>query len=136
MTAVTQFFFRSSVERQSTWSTIQWWEARRPAFNAVVGAAGLVTLATVTAVSALPPHAQSFDVPWQVPAVYGLLANVCYSLGAPVELALRRWIGSGAAVAGATLFRYGFVFALGLTLFPAGLAVLGKLAFLVAWILR
>jgi hypothetical protein len=128
MTALTRFFFRSAIERPSTWSTIQWWEARRPAYNVAVGVTGLVTLGVVAGVSALPPHAQAFPVPWMAPLVYGFLANVCYSLGAPVELALRRLIGDDAGIAGAAIFRYGFVFSIGLTLIPAAFAVLDKVA--------
>ena len=134
MTALTRFFFRSAIERQSTWSTIQWWEARRPAYNAAVGVTGLVTLGIVAGVSALPPHSQLITVPWFVPLAYGLLANICYSLGAPAELALRRLVGDNAGTAGAAIFRYGFVFSIGLTLLPAGFAVLEKVARL-AWLI-
>ena len=133
MTALTRFFFRSAVHRHSTWSTVQWWESRRPAYNVAVGGAGLVSLGVVTGVSALPPHAAPMSVPWALPLAYGLVANLCYSLGAPAEIALRRWIGDGASTAGAAVFRYGFVFSIGLTLFPAAVAVLDKLA-RIAWL--
>ncbi|MGQ0539672.1 MAG: hypothetical protein ACT4R6_12030 [Gemmatimonadaceae bacterium] len=56
--------------------------------------------------------------------MYGTAANLCYSAGWAAELVLRRWISDDTGALGAALFRYGFVFSLGLTLVPAGLATL------------
>ena len=57
----------------------------------------------------------------------GAMANVCYTLGWCTELVMRRWLGDEMEPAGAALFRYGFVFSVGLTLFPAGLTFLAWL---------
>jgi len=127
MNAVEKYFFTPIYRPRTGWSVFGWWEARRPLYNVAVGAAGLVTLGTVTALMLLPPHARGLAWDGLVPGVviYGVLANLCYSLGAPADLLLRRFIGDRAAAAGPVLFRYGFVFALGLTLLPIPLAVLG-----------
>jgi hypothetical protein len=103
-----------------------WWESRRPAFNLIVGAAGLITLGTVHVISMLPPHPR-LTVPWPVVVVYGLAANVCYSFGFMLEALLQRLWGDDVAPVGPTLFRHGLVFSVGLTLFPIGLAWIGYL---------
>ncbi|MEP7381727.1 MAG: hypothetical protein ABI910_08580 [Gemmatimonadota bacterium] len=130
MSALTRYFFRSAVERSSAWNTVAWWESRRFIFNAVVGGAGLVTLGWVNLVS-LVTAGSLVPIPWQVPLIYGAMANVCYTLGWTAELALHRLVGDDASTAGATIFRYGFVFSVGLTLFPAVLVTLATVATLV-----
>ena len=120
MSALTRYFFDTVYFPRSALAVVRWWEARRPAYNAAVGAAGLVTLAGVALLGALPP----LGVVATIAVVYGLLANVCYSFGPLAELAARRWGGSAFAPVGPTLLRYGFVFSIGLTLFPLGIAVL------------
>lgn len=61
--------------------------------------------------------------PWQPVVAYAVAANVCYSLGPIADVyILKRW-GPAYAAVGATLFRYGFVFAVGLTLLPLPLAM-------------
>lgn len=127
MTPLTKFFFRqNAIARPSAAETIGWWEVRRPAYNVAVGAAGVVTLSVANLVWALPPHPS--PLPWQanvvLPLIYGVMANVCYTLGWCTELGLRKWLGDEVEPAGAALFRYGFAFSIGLTLFPAGLTVL------------
>lgn len=128
MSAVERYFFTPVYHPRSAWAVLRWWESRRPLYNAAVGAAGVVTLGAVTAFTLLPPHT---GIVWDglVPGVlvYGVLANICYSLGAPADLLLRRIIGDRGAAAGPVLFRYGFVFSLGLTLLPIPLAALGWL---------
>ena len=63
---------------------------------------------------------------------YAIAANVCYSLGAPAELLLERWLGRQTYAIGPALFRYGLIYSVGLTLFPLALgafAVVAKLLF-------
>ncbi|MBV6522775.1 MAG: hypothetical protein MNPFHGCM_02925 [Gemmatimonadaceae bacterium] len=131
MTALTRFFFRErSLEPTTAAQTIAWWESRRLPFNMAVGATGLITLAAVNLLVALPPHANI--LPWQAnliaPAVYGTLANIAYTSGWMAELGIRRWLGDEVEPAGPALFRYGFAFSIGLTLLPTGLALVGWLA--------
>ena len=132
MTALTRLFFDTVYFPRSTWEVVRWWEARRPVYNLAVGAAGVVTLATVALAGLLPP----LDGAVAIAAVYGLLANVFYSAGPVIDLLARRVGGPDYAPIGPTLFRYGFVFAIGLTLFPMVLAVLWTTVRLVIWLGR
>jgi hypothetical protein len=134
MSALTRYFFRTSVDRPSTWETVEWWESRRVIYNAVVGAAGLVTLGCASILSLLT-EGTFMPIPWQVPLAYGLIANICYTFGWGAELWLKRLIGDNAATAGAAIFRYGFVFSVGLTLLPAAMftvASIGQLLYRIA----
>ena len=121
MSALTRYFFQTVYYPPSAWSVVAWWETRRASYNAVVGACGLVTLATLALLGMLPPgHALAILV-----GAYGVLANVAYSCGAVADLAARRLGGPDWAPVGPTLFRYGFAFSVGLTLLPIPLALLG-----------
>lgn len=134
MSAIEKYFFTPVYYPRSAWAVVRWWESRRLLYNAAVGAAGLVTLGTVTGFLLLPPHSPGLAA-WDgvIPGivVYGVLANLFYSLGAPADLLLRRFLGDRAAAAGPVLFRYGFVFSLGLTLLPIPLALFGWVARLI-----
>ncbi|AHG93655.1 hypothetical protein J421_6120 (plasmid) [Gemmatirosa kalamazoonensis] len=125
MSALRRYFFDTVYYPRSAWRVVAWWERRRLSYNAAVGACGLLTLAVFAILGMLPPRAALVVV---VPA-YALAANVCYSLGALADLAARRVGGPDWAPIGPTLFRYGFVFSVGLTLLPIPVAMLG-------WLLR
>lgn len=127
MTAVEKYFFTPLYYPRSAWAVVAWWESRRLLFNLCVGSAGLVTLASVTLLAHLPPHPTGFFLPWAPVLVYALMANVGYSLGPLGDLLLRRAMGDRASAIAPVLFRYGFVFAVGLTLLPIPMAVLGWL---------
>ena len=76
MTALAKFFFRENrLARPTAMETIAWWEARRAAYNAAVGVTGVVTLAAVNLMWALPPHPS--PLPWQAnvfaPLIYGTI---------------------------------------------------------------
>ena len=127
MSAITQFFFRSEylVEQQTPWSIIQWWEVRRPIYNIAVGSAGLLTVATLLTLEGLPPGGAVVALAGGIFA-YGILANICYSFGPVVDLLIHRSWGASYTAVGAALFRYGFVFSLGVTLLPIPFLVLSK----------
>ena len=127
MTAVEKYFFTPLYYPRSAWAVVRWWESRRVLFNLCVGGAGLFTLASVTLFAHLPPHPMGFFAPPGVVLVYALMANVCYTLGPVGDLLLRRALGDRAPAMGPVLFRYGFVFSVGLTLLPIPLAALGWL---------
>jgi hypothetical protein len=130
MTALTEIFFDTVYFPRNGWAVVRWWETRRPVYNAAVGGTGLVTLATLALLNALPP----LGVTAQIALVYGLVANVCYSLGPLFDLLARRLGGPDYAPVGPTLFRYGFVFSIGLTLFPVMIAGLWWAVRLVLWL--
>jgi hypothetical protein len=124
MTAIDKYFFTPLYCPRTAWDVFRWWERRRLLFNVCVGGAGLLTLASLQLLAALPPHLPFFDIPWPAVVVYGVLANLFYTLGAPADLLIRNWFGPRAAAAEPVLFRYGFVFSLGLTLLPIALGAM------------
>jgi hypothetical protein len=118
--------------RRTPLSLLRWWESRRLTYNKAVGAAGLVTLAGFSIMALLPPNPMPVrDLPALAvgAAIYGILANGCYSLGWLAELAARRVWGRRAPDVGPLLFRQGLIFSVGLTLLPLLLAVL-------IWVIR
>jgi hypothetical protein len=129
VTAVEKYFFTPMYYPRNAWSVMRWWESRRLLFNVCVGSAGVASLGVVTLMAALPPRADFWPPPVAAVLVYGVLANVGYALGAPVDLLLRRVLGDRAPAVGPVLFRYGFVFSMGLTLLPIPVAVL-------SWVVR
>jgi hypothetical protein len=120
MSALTRFFFRNEVTCRTPAEVIGWWESRRLPFNAAVGGAGLVTLTAIHLIARLPPGpvAIPLDATLAISMAYGVLANVAYSAGSIVELLVRKLLGREMEPVGPALFRYGFVFSIGLTLFP------------------
>jgi hypothetical protein len=109
---------------------IRWWEARRIPFNLIVGASGVVSLGIISLISILPPSAHGFSIPFLAIVVYGVLANLCYSLGPTVELTVEKLSGGRVLPTGPLLLRAGLTFSVGLTLvLPVILVVIG-------WIVR
>jgi hypothetical protein len=107
--------------RRTPLSSLRWWESRRLVFNKAVGATGLVTLASVSFFFLLPPFTLGPLSPLAMlafAAAYGIVANVCYSLGWLAELAARAVWGRQAPDVGPLLFRHGLIFSVGLTLLP------------------
>lgn len=127
MTAIVRLLFPVPAYRRSPVTLLRWWERRRPAYNLIVGGAGVVSLATLRVLELLPPHPR-FPVSGPVVLVYGVMANVCYTFGFSIEALLERLWGGDVAPVGPTLFRYGLMFSVGLTLLPIGLGWLGYLA--------
>jgi hypothetical protein len=99
-------------------------------YNLVLAAAGVLSLGADSLFNALPPRA-SPGVPLGLVGVlaYAVLANLCYTAGPAADVYIRRRWGDQYAVVGPTLFRYGFVFSVGLTLLPIPLSFL-------SWALR
>jgi len=122
--------------RRTPLSTVRWWESRRVVFNKAVGAAGMVTLAGVSLVAALPPYSAGFVLPQLLigAVLYGIAANGCYTLGWMAELLARRAWGRSTPDMGPLLFRQGVIFSVGLTLLPLLLIVLHWMARIVAWV--
>jgi hypothetical protein len=127
MPALAHLLFPVPDVRRSPATLLAWWERRRPTYNLIVGGSGLITLLALHTLSVLPPHVR-FGVPWPVIILYGVCANICYSMGFAIEALLERLWGQDVAPVGPTLFRHGLVFSVGLTLFPIGIAWLSWLA--------
>jgi len=114
---LTRLLFEPTLLR-SPLRVVQWWESRRPVYNLAVGATGLGTLVYANALSLLV-RGQWMGVEWQLIVVYGVAANLFYTLGWAAENLVERWLGRPVYGLGPALFRHGLVFSIGLTLFPA-----------------
>ena len=119
-----RFLYPEPAERR-TGAIIRWWESRRLPYNLIIGGVGAVSLGIVALVAALPPGGDFIGFPLIGIAIYAAFANVCYSLGPAVELALEKIWGGKLLPTGPLLFRAGLTFAVGLTLFPILLITIG-----------
>ena len=128
MTALTEFLFPAPA-RRSAGSIVSWWEKRRLGYNLVVGSAGLLTMAAVRLISALPPYSSQDAVPAIAVLVVGVLANLCYCLGPAAEIAIEKLSGGRVLPTGPVLFRMGLTFSAGLVLLPT-------LVFSGEWLIR
>jgi hypothetical protein len=119
MGALAEFLFPAPA-RRTVGSIIGWWERRRFAYNVVVGAAGVASLgmsglfAMLPGGPGLPP-----SFPWIGVAIFGAMANVCYTFGPTTEILIEKMWGRGLLPTGPALFRMGLTFSVGLALFPA-----------------
>src|SRR5262249_39349840 len=121
MPALTSVLFPEPSLRRSPAAIWRWWESHRFTYNVIVGSAGLFTLAVTHSIF-FPARMLTSPMTWLIALTYGVCANVCYSFGAPLELALARWLKREPYGVGPALFRHGLVYSVGLTLFPIALA--------------
>jgi len=127
MTAHWSRLFAPSKEPSSVFGVVWWWESRRLAYNAIVGAVGIVSFcvyaALVYAFIIKPGEDDGFGP--LVPAIaFGVLANVCYTLGWIVESSLLVVRRRGSPSLGPRLFKAGVMFSLVLALLPPAFAAL------------
>lgn len=125
--ALTEFLFAAPASR-STPAIIVWWERRRLAYNASVGAAGLVSLGTVGFANTLMGGDSMFPEALVVAAVFGGMANLCYCFGPAAELLFEKIWGRRVLPTGPMLYRMGLTFSVGLALFPTLLTVMLMIA--------
>ena len=123
MNNLTEFLYAAPASR-STPAIVAWWERRRLAYNACVGAAGLVSLGTVGLFNTLMGGDAMFPGALAVAALFGAMANVCYFFGPAAELLFEKLWGRRVLPAGPALYRMGLTFSVGLALFPTLLTVL------------
>jgi hypothetical protein len=129
---LTELLFPLPAHRRTTLGIVIWWESRRLLFNVIVGTTGLVTLAVILVADLVAPgqtdRALSLS-PALFPVVaYGVLANVCYTLGPIVEATLERVWKDQILPIGPALFRQGLAFSVGLTLLPIPLVICVEMA--------
>lgn len=117
---LTKLLFEPTIVR-SPGRILAWWERRRLVFNIAVGVAGIGTLGWVTLVDWLVGKGALTVAPWQLVVLYGVAANVCYTLGPVAEIGIERFLKRPVYGLGPALFRHGLVFSIGLTLFPAAM---------------
>lgn len=123
MTALAEFLFPAPA-RRSAGAIYRWWESRRLAYNAVVGAAGLFTMGFVRVVSLLPPGPHRLGIPLGAIVVVGVAANVCYFFGPLAETLVEKFSGGKVLPTGPALYRMGLTFSVGLVLLPTLLSSL------------
>lgn len=136
MSSLIDRFYPLPDVRRTPLSLLGWWESRRPLYNGIVGATGLVTLSGIAVLSALLPGSESLPLSVAVGAavVYGIAANVCYSMGWGVEM-LASWVwGREAPKLGPLLFRQGLIFSVGLTLLPLIVFFFATVLQVVLWV--
>lgn len=126
MTSLTDFLFPAPAPRRVS-SIIAWWEERRLAYNLILGGTVLLTLGVVNLAMWVAPGPFRW-VPWQPVVIYGVLANFCYLLGPALEVAIEKLWGGRVLPTGPGLFRMGLTFAVGLTLLPILVVMIGLVA--------
>ena len=68
-------------------SIIKWWEKRRVPYNLFVGGGGLATLCLLWLNSLLLPAGNALTWGMFYPvAAFGVIANICYTLGPTIEI--------------------------------------------------
>jgi len=119
------WFFDGS-QSTSRSQIFKWWERRRLYFNLYVGLVGILTwfLVLIAGSAAVKPGVD-FEEPFAMiigPFFYGVMANLCYSLGSAADLLFYR------ARPRVVLFKTGLFFSIGLTALPGIWAVVAWLA--------
>jgi len=125
-TLVERYLFSPLYPPTSVFTVLRWWERRPLLYNLVVGTAGLLTAAIAHLLVILVPAPGAEGPPLRFILVYAIAANVCYSLGAPIDLVLRRMLKENAGPVAQALFRYGLAFSIGLTLLPIPILLLSS----------
>ena len=128
MTSLTEFLFPAPAPRSAR-GILRWWEGRRLGYNLIVGAAGVFSYFVTNLILWIPPHPYPPEgVPIVLPIVFGVGANICYTLGSIAEYAIHRLWGNKVFPVGPTLYRMGLTFSVGLALMPILIAKFGWLA--------
>jgi hypothetical protein len=126
-------------ESLSGFQVIRWWERRRLAFNAIVGATGIVTCALCIIVASISSKLVGQPIGWPDPPmaaligilVYGIAANVCYTSGWIAELVIGILWKNRVGPFGEMAFLAGVLFSIGVTLTPVVFVVFASLVALV-----
>ncbi|WP_419936255.1 hypothetical protein [Candidatus Palauibacter sp.] len=125
-TFLADFLYPAPAERR-VGAIIRWWEKRRLPYNLIVGATGLVTMTVGAFFTALVAQLQPIDM-FRGAIWWAVMANLCYSLGPVAEIALEKMFGGRLLPAGPLLFRAGVTLAVGVTLLPILLFMIGTIA--------
>jgi hypothetical protein len=106
----------------SSWQVVFWWEWRRLLYNlllAIIGIASIIGFEIL--MSKAIPLGEDAEEPMGMflgVAAYGIMANLCYTLGWIIELATRNVNPLLARKRGQKMFRAGLVFSCILTTAP------------------
>ncbi|MEA2326476.1 MAG: hypothetical protein QOE68_1435 [Thermoanaerobaculia bacterium] len=110
-------------------AVLHWWESRRLAYNIVIGITGIVSVGLLVANSLIRGDDCGIPDPPLFALLliigYGVMANVCYTLGAFAEIVARVTMGQeSASKLGRTSFVVGLALSMILTIAPAVLVPL------------
>jgi hypothetical protein len=112
----------------TTGQVIRWWESRRLSYNALLFTVGLAAIAGMEWLmgQVVPPGEDAIEPMALVlgVVVYGIMANLCYTLGWVIELRRRRTDPVAARQRGQWMFRAGMLFSGVLTSLPFGFGCL------------
>lgn len=124
--ALVRFLYPAPAERR-VGGIIKWWEKRRLAYNAVLAGSGIGTI--FMALLTLNPLS---DVVQALPAIlpFGIMANLCYTLGWMVESVLHKVWGRSLRPVGPALFRAGLTLGVGVAF------VIPTIMLMVAFVVR
>jgi hypothetical protein len=130
-----RLLFRDSPTPLSAGQVVRWWESRRLAYNAIVGATGVMSLLLANLVGVLGPYGHVFGFPPLIAiGVVGALANICYTAGPLAELAFNGVMQRPNNVVGPAFFRYGTAFSVGITLLPLAAAKIDLAFRVIRWL--
>jgi hypothetical protein len=116
--ALTEFLFPAPAQR-NVGAILGWWEKRRIPYNIAVGLCGAASVGWIfTGEFIMTGGSVAAVAPWQGVVVFGLLANVCYTLGPAIEIIVHKIWGRELLPIGPALYRMGLTFSLGLALLP------------------
>ena len=111
--ALVDFLYPTPAKR-AVGAIFKWWEKRRLAYNAIVGAGGAVSMSAIALADKLQG---GFSLGGTVIAAVAVMvmANLCYTLGPLTEAILHKLWGRDVRPVGPHLFRAGLIFSVGLT---------------------
>lgn len=119
------------MQPMTTWGVIRWWELRRLVYNLtlfIIGIASIIAMELLmekvipVGEDAIEPVALALGI-----VIYGVAANVCYTLGWVVELASRRTDEVQARIRGEKHFLLGLWLSSLLTTAPFWFGVIFRL---------
>jgi hypothetical protein len=112
---------RLSDPARNALDVILWWESRRIPYNVIVGSWGWMCLWLYSAAVQESGHLEAGEDAIEPMALFvaPVLVNICYTIGWPVELLLRRIRPDLPAKAGERLYRAGICFSLFVISLPA-----------------
>lgn len=123
-------FLYPTPAKRDPMSILGWWEKRRLPYNLIVGGSGALATLAFFVFAAIPPMGAVPGIQILIPiGVFGVMANVCYTLGSLVEILTVKIWGREVLPVGPALYRIGLTFSVGLALLPA-------LLILIIWVAR
>lgn len=133
MSVLDRYPFNRDAVPAGAGAVLLWWESRRLLYNIVVGLTGVVTVGLLVANSLIRGDDCGIPDPPLFALLliigYGVMANVCYTLGAFAEIVARVTMGKeSASKLGRTSFIVGLALSMILTIAPAVLVPLLCLA--------